>query len=253
MKYCQKMLLLASLSVCLVGIGLSGCVAQGTAGSLIQQPGSAGVQGRTGLANSGSSTRQEPYSEALKDPSKATLQAPAVFQATFVTSKGEFTVEVTRAWAPNGADRFYNMCKAGFFKDIYIFRAIKGFMFQFGVHGDPSIAQKWSDSNIQDDKPAGISNLPGTISFAQTGRPNSRSSQMFINLGNNAALDRQAVPFIPFGKVVRGMNVVNMINTEYGENPRGENIQGNFMTKGNAFIKQRFPNLDYIKEVKIKE
>ncbi|MEM7783417.1 MAG: peptidylprolyl isomerase [Planctomycetota bacterium] len=188
-------------------------------------------------------------SPALADPSKATLTAPAEFKVKVATTKGDFIIKVTRANAPNGADRFYNMVKAGFFKDVAIFRAIKGFMFQFGIHGDPQVAQAWGDATIKDDPPAGVSNTPGTISFAQTSRPNSRSSQMFINLGNNDFLDRQRIPFVPFGQVVEGMEVVNAINTEYGEN--SPEVQGQFRMKGNAYIQGKYPNLDYIRSITV--
>jgi peptidyl-prolyl cis-trans isomerase A (cyclophilin A) len=190
--------------------------------------------------------------EGLGDPSKAKFEAPPKFQAKLETTKGDIIIEVNRDWAPNGADRFYSMVKIGFFKDIAIFRAIDQFMFQFGIHGNPTVANVWGDANIKDDPSAGKSNVPGTISFAQTGMPNSRSTQMFINLGNNSMLDQSrggGAPFVPFGQVVKGMDIVRKINTEYGENPRNENIQGLFKSKGNAYIKERFPNIDFIKSV----
>lgn len=219
----------------------NGCSAQGTASSLQQLN-----QQKSAMANqAGAVQAADP---GLLDPSKAIATAPAKFRVKFGTTKGDFTVEVTRAWAPNGADRFYNMVKVGFFKDVAIFRAIKGFMFQFGIHGTPAIAQRWGDANIKDDAPVkGISNQEGFLSFAQTGRPNSRSSQMFVNLGNNQFLDRQNPPFVPFGQVVEGMDVVRAINTEYGEN-KG-NVQGEFKQQGNAYIKQKYKNIDFIKSV----
>lgn len=191
----------------------------------------------------------------LMDPNKATDKAPSQFKALFRTTKGDFTIQVTRAWAPNGADRFYNLVQAGYFTDIAIYRAIEGFMFQFGIHGDPKVNAKWSNSTIPDDPPVGISNTPGTISFAQTQNPGSRSVQMFVNLGMNTMLDKPqgggGAPFIPFGKVVSGADVLQKINTEYGENPRGENIQGNFKAKGNTYILERFTRIDLIKSVTI--
>ena len=188
----------------------------------------------------------------LKDPSQAKFKAPEKFQAKFETTKGDFVIEVTREWAPNGADRFYSMVKVGYFKNTAIFRAIDNFMFQFGIHGIPEVAKAWQNAPIKDVKPAGKSNLPGTISFAQTGAPNSRSSQMFVNLGNNGALDRGrngGAGFYPFGQVVKGKEVIKKINVEYGEN-RG-NVQGDFVNKGNAYIQNKFPNIDYIKRVTI--
>ena len=188
----------------------------------------------------------------LRDPSQAKFKAPdEPFFVEFETTKGNFVIEVNREWAPNGADRFYSMVKVGFFNKVAIFRAVKGFMFQFGIHGDPDVAKAWKDASIKDDKPAGKSNVTGTISFAQTGRPNSRSSQMFINLGNNSPLDIQrngGAGFYPFGKIIKGQDVIKKINTEYGEN-KG-NVQGEMISGGNAYIQKKFPNLDFIKQVK---
>lgn len=183
----------------------------------------------------------------LPTPEQATETAPETFRARFKTTKGDFVVEVTREWAPNGADRFYNLVKLGYFRDIAVFRAIDGFMFQFGIHGDPAMNKLWADANIPDDPGSGQSNLVGYLTYAHAG-PNTRGTQMFVNLGNNSGLDRD---FPPIGKVVEGMEVVAGINTEYGENPRYENIQGLFTEQGNAYIKERFPNLDYITEVVI--
>lgn len=234
------------LLACVVSVSLTmitGCVAQNT--------------GLTQTANtSNQETKQEAevkFNEALLDPSKLTEKAPAEFLVKFATSKGDFYIEVTREWAPNAADRFYNMVKNDYFNQTYIFRAIKGFMFQFGIHGNPKVAAKWGEATFADDPYNKKSNVTGTISFAQTGRPNSRSCQMFINLGNNSFLDQpdQGQPFVPFGKVVKGMKIVNNIETKNGENPRNEDIQGNFKRGGNAYIKQRFDDLDYIKSVTI--
>lgn len=184
---------------------------------------------------------------ALKDPSKADKQAPEVFRVRFETTKGDFVVEVTREWSPNGADRFYNLVDIGYFEDTAIFRAIKGFMFQFGIHGNSAINEVWRDANIPDDKGKGISNKPGTLTFAHAG-PNTRGTQLFINLGNNNSLDRD---FTPIGKVVEGLDVVSKINTEYGENS-GE-VQARFQAQGNAYITKRYPNIDFIKSVKLVE
>ncbi len=228
------------VAIATVAVMTTGCVAQGTGAQALQA-----TQGAEGTL-----TSQD--SPALMDPSKATETAPAKFRAKFETTKGDFVIEVTRAWAPNAADRFYNMVRIGYFKDIAVFRAIKGFMFQFGIHGDPAVSAKWKNATIKDDPAAGISNLPGFVSFAQTGQPNSRSAQMFVNLGSNTFLDESrggSTPFVPFGKVVSGMDVVEKINTEYGENAR--DVQGNFMAKGNEYIKSKYPNINYIKSVKI--
>jgi len=177
------------------------------------------------------------------DPAKLTEKAPDTFKALFDTTKGKFTVEVTRALAPNGADRFYNLVKSGYFTDIAFFRVVPGFMVQFGIHGDPAVSAKWREANIADDTVKG-SNARGTITFATAG-PNTRTTQLFINFGNNTGLDGQG--FSPFGKVTSGMDVVDKINAEYGENPN----QGRIQMQGNAYLKPGFPNLDYIKSASI--
>lgn len=226
------------------------------AASVVLTSGCAAQSGttRTAPVAQGSNTTQAAASAVhpgLLDPSRATEQAPEKFRVKFITTKGDIVVEVTRAWAPNGADRFYNMCRVGYYNDIAIFRSIKDFMFQFGIHGDPKVSAKWMASNIKDDPSVGISNTPGTLSFAQTGRPNTRSVQMFINKGNNAFLDQArggGAPFVPFGKIVEGMDVVAKIHVT-GENDR--DVQGNFQQRGNDYIKRKYPNLDYIRSAKI--
>ncbi len=176
-------------------------------------------------------------------------QAPEQFQVRFRTTKGDFVAEINRQWSPRGADRFYNMVQVGYFQDTAIFRAVSNFMFQFGLHGNPAVNEDWAEARFQDDPPVGVSNLPGTLCFAKTGEPNSRSVQIFVNLGHNASLDGQG--FTPFGKVVEGMDVVRKINTEYGENPAGEDVQGRLKREGNSFIKKRFPRADLIRSVEL--
>jgi peptidyl-prolyl cis-trans isomerase A (cyclophilin A) len=179
------------------------------------------------------------------DPSKLTEKAPDTFKAQFDTTKGKVTIEVTRSLAPNGADRFYNLVKSGYFTDIAFFRVIPGFMCQFGIHGDPAVSAKWREANITDD-PVKVSNTRGTITFATAG-PGTRTTQLFINFGNNVGLDGQG--FSPFGKVTDGMDVVDKINGEYGENP--PETQKRLQNEGNAYLKKNFPNLDYIKSATI--
>jgi peptidyl-prolyl cis-trans isomerase A (cyclophilin A) len=189
---------------------------------------------------------------ALLDPSLATDKAPESFQVKFTTTKGDFVIEVTRDWAPNGADRFYNLVKIGYFRDVAFFRNIAGFMVQFGIHGDPAVNAKWHSANIQDDRVT-QSNKPGYITYAQTGRPNSRSTQFFVNFGDNSQLDGQR--FAPFGKVVKGMDVVESLYNGYGEGaPRGRGPdQQRVQEDGNAYLKKDFPKLDYIKTATIVE
>ncbi len=187
----------------------------------------------------------KPNMDILKDPSKAVEKAPATFKVKFATTKGDFTLEVHRDWAPLGADRFYNLVKAGFFTDIAFFRVIDGFMAQFGIHGDPAVAAAWRGARIQDD-PVKESNEKGYISYAMAG-PNTRTTQFFINYGNNSRLD--GMGFSPFGKVVDGMKVIDSIYSGYGEGaPSGMGPdQGKVQMQGNAYLKASFPRLDYIK------
>jgi peptidyl-prolyl cis-trans isomerase A (cyclophilin A) len=186
---------------------------------------------------------------AYADPAKLTEKAPDTFKAQFNTTKGKIVIAVTRSLAPNGADRFYNLVRSGFFTDIAFFRVIPGFMCQFGIHGDPAISAQWRDANIPDDAVKG-SNTRGAITFATAG-PGTRTTQLFINFGDNAGLDGQG--FSPFGKVVEGMEVVDKINGEYGEGAPGGNgpNQGRIQAQGNAYLKKDFPNLDYIKSAVI--
>ena len=180
------------------------------------------------------------------DPSKLVEKAPDIFKVKFETTKGPFVVECNRAWAPQGVDRFYNMVRSGFFTDIAMFRAIAGFMVQFGISGDPKLAAAWRDAKIPDD-PTGVqSNTRGMLTFAMAG-PNTRTTQLFINFGDNSRLD--AMGFPPIGKVVEGMDVVDKVNTEYGEGaPRGRGPdQGRVQREGNAYLTNSFPRLDYIK------
>jgi len=187
---------------------------------------------------------------ALLAPEKATEPAPAVFKAKFATTKGDFVIEVHRDWAPRGADRFYNLVKLGFFDDAAFFRAINGFMVQFGIHGSPQVSAKWRDANIPDDPAAGQSNKRGAVTFATAG-PNTRTTQLFINYGDNANLD--GMGFTPFGLVVEGMDVVDNLYKGYGEGaPQGRGPdQGRLQSEGNAYLKQDFPQLDYIKTARL--
>ena len=186
----------------------------------------------------------------LMDPAKLTEKAPAKYKAKFSTSVGDFVVEVERDWAPNGADRFYNLVKNGFFDGARFFRAIKGFMVQFGIHGNPGVSAVWKEASFQDD-PVKQSNKPGYLSFATRG-PNTRTTQVFINFADNTQLD--GMGFAPFGKVsAKGMTVVNKINTEYGEGAPGGRgpDQMQVQTQGNAYLQQAFPKLSYVKTAQI--
>jgi peptidyl-prolyl cis-trans isomerase A (cyclophilin A) len=180
---------------------------------------------------------------ALRTPAKLKETAPATFRAAFETTAGQFVVEVQRAWAPKGADRFYNLVKNGYYNNCRFFRVIPKFMVQFGINGDPRIQTAWRNANLTDD-PVKQSNRRGTITFATAG-PDSRTTQVFINLVDNGFLDQQG--FAPFGQVVTGMEVVDKINSEYREQPD----QGDIQSKGNAYLVKAFPRLDYIKSATI--
>jgi peptidyl-prolyl cis-trans isomerase A (cyclophilin A) len=185
----------------------------------------------------------------LTDPGKLKEKAPETFKARFDTTKGAFTIEVTRSLSPNGADRFYNLVRSGYFKDVAFFRVIPGFMCQFGIHGDPKVSAAWREAQISDDPVIG-SNTRGAVTFAMGG-PNTRTTQLFISFGNNSRLDGMGFP--PLGKVSEGMDVVDKINGEYGEGaPEGRGpSQRRIQLEGNAYLKKDFPNLDYIKSATI--
>jgi len=185
----------------------------------------------------------------LSNPAALREQAPPVYKAKFDTSKGVFVIEVHRDWAPNGADRFYNLVKNGFYDNVRFFRVISGFMVQFGISGDPKLSAPWREARIPDD-PVKQSNRRGYITYAMAG-PNTRTSQVFINFGDNAALDSQG--FSPFGRIVTGMNVVDALNAEYGEGaPRGRGPdQGRVQTEGNAYLMRDFGRMDYVKKAAI--
>lgn len=191
-----------------------------------------------------------PASAGLMSPQTATEQAPATFNAKFATTKGEFVIKVERAWAPRGADRFYNLVKLGYYDGAPFFRVVKGFMVQLGIHADPAVSAKWREARIPDD-PMGVkSNTRGMVTYATAG-PGTRTSQIFINYGNNAGLDGQG--FTPFGQVVSGMDVVDNLYGGYGDGPpmgSGPD-QGALQTQGAAYTKANFPQMDYVKTARV--
>lgn len=180
---------------------------------------------------------------ALLNPPATHTPAPAKFQARFSTTAGDFVIEVTREWAPIGADRFYYLVRNRFYDGASFFRVLQNFIVQFGIPADPKVAAAWRNANIKDD-PVKETNRPGTVTFATAG-PNTRTTQLFINYGNNAQLDRQG--FAPFGQVVEGMDVVQKIYSGYGERPN----QGRLQAEGKAYLDKEFPNLDSIKTARI--
>lgn len=183
---------------------------------------------------------------SLKNPASLTEQAPATYKAAFDTSVGKFVITVHRTWAPNGADRFYNLVKNGFYDETRFFRVVPDFMVQFGISGDPAIASPWQNASIKDDPATGHSNTKGFVSFATRG-PNTRTTQIFINYANNAGLDKQG--FTPFGEVTTGMDVVEKITSQYAQKPD----QGQIQSQGNTYLKAQFPKLDYVKKATIEK
>ena len=186
---------------------------------------------------------QQRSDSAAPAPSSAAPAAPDSFRVAFETTRGSFVVDVFRAWSPRGVDRFHQLVNAGYFTDVAFIRVLPGFVAQFGMHGDPAVNRRWEGSPILDDAVV-QSNKRGTIVFATSG-PNTRGNQFFINYGDNARLD--GMGFSPFGRVVDGMSVVDSIYAGYGETPD----QARVGAEGNAYLKQQFPRLDYIKSAKI--
>ena len=185
----------------------------------------------------------------LSNPSALVEQAPAVYKVRFDTTKGPFVIQVTRAWAPRGADRFYNLVKVGYYDDVAFFRVIDGFMVQFGIHGDPAANLAWREAPIPDD-PVTQSNKRGMVTYAMAG-PDSRTTQLFINFKDNTNLDSQG--FAPFGAVVEGLSVVDSLYSGYGEGaPRGKGPeQGRAQAEGNAYLRASFPKMDFIKTARL--
>ena len=172
-----------------------------------------------------------------RGPSGAATPAPDSFRVAFETSRGNFAVDVIRAWSPRGADRFHELVDAGYFTDVAFFRVVPGFIAQFGMHGDPAVNRRWEDRPIRDD-PARQANARGTIVFATAG-PNTRANQLFINLRDNRSLDPQG--FTPIGRVV------DSLFDGYGEAP----VQSRIARQGNRYLKLEFPLLDYVKSARV--
>ena len=186
----------------------------------------------------------------LLDPEQATETAPDRFKVRFDTSEGTFVVEVRRKWAPNGADRFYNLVKLGYYDGVTFFRVLDNFMAQFGIHGDPEVSAVWRDAQILDD-PVVQSNTRGMVTYAKTNQPNTRTTQIFINYRNNSNLDDAG--FAPFGRVVEGMAVVDKLYSAYGEGAPNGPDQGQAQAEGNAYFRSEFPKLDHIETARLVE
>jgi peptidyl-prolyl cis-trans isomerase A (cyclophilin A) len=192
------------------------------------------------LAACGGGAKKSASQSQLLRPQSLTAKAPQRFDATFKTTKGDFTITVHRAWAPRGADRFYNLTKSGFFDGVKFFRVVPGFVVQFGISPDPKVSAAWHDATIADD-PVTRHNVRGTVAFAAAG-PDTRTTQVFVNLADNSNLD--AGGFAPIGSVTRGMSVVDRLYSGYGEAPTSH--QGEMESQGNAWLDKNFPKLDGI-------
>jgi len=181
--------------------------------------------------------------------SKQAASVPDLFKVNLDTSKGPVVIEVHKDWAPLGAERFYQLVKSGYYDGARFFRVLPGFMAQFGIAADPQTTAKWKDANLQDD-PVKQSNTRGMVTFATAG-PNTRTTQMFINTGDNARLDSQG--FAPIGKVISGQEAVESLFSGYGEGaPSGRGpAQQLIEIQGNAYLEKDFPELDFIKKASI--
>ena len=202
------------------------------------------------IADSASFAAQQ-TSAKLKNPAALTEQAPATYRARFETSQGVFVVEAHREWAPHAADRFYNLVKNGFYDDTRFFRVVAGRWAQFGINGDPKVATAWRAKTIPDDPPK-QSNVRGTVAFAFA-VPNGRTTQVVINLRDNSEVHDKE-PFVPFGRVIQGMDVADALFDEYGEAAGGgirAGKQDPVFQGGNQYLRANFPKLDYIKTARI--
>jgi peptidyl-prolyl cis-trans isomerase A (cyclophilin A) len=231
--------------VCFVLAGIMGIGAKASAQAPAQSAAKpqAGAAAKPGTqAKSGATAARSPYDRALLRPALLKAQAPASYQVKFTTTRGEFVVTVTRAWAPVGADRFYNLVKHHYYDNASFFRVVPDFVVQFGISAYPPISAAWKDTNIKDD-PVTQSNKKGSLTFATAG-PNTRTTQIFINLKDNVRLD--SMGFAPFGVVDgKGMNVVEMMYDLYGDNAGPD--QDQISKQGKPYLDKGWPKLDSIK------
>jgi cyclophilin family peptidyl-prolyl cis-trans isomerase len=187
------------------------------------------------------------------DAPEMNRQAPDRYRVRFTTTKGTIVIDVRRAWAPHGADRFYNLVAHGYYNDSAFFRVIEDKWAQFGIHGEPAVSAAWRTTAIPDD-PAGQSNVRGTVAFAFA-VPNGRTTQVFINLRDNSPTHDKE-PFVPFGRVIEGLDVCDALNADYGESSGGgirAGKQAPLFQGGNDYLRKHFPRLDYIRVAAIEQ
>jgi peptidyl-prolyl cis-trans isomerase A (cyclophilin A) len=215
--------------LCVIGFAVACCAATVNAQDATAKKAAPAAKAKSG-----------PSDPALLHPETLKAQAPAEFDAKFTTTKGDFVIHVTRAWSPLGADRFYNLVKHHFYDGAALFRVVSGFVVQFGIGPDPAVNKAWENAGIKDE-PVKASNKPGFVSYAKGG-PNSRTTQVFINYGDNSRLD--GMGFSAFGEVTSGMDVVKQFYSGYSDAPT--NHQGEITEQGKAYLEKNFPNLDII-------
>ena len=230
--------------------GVAQAGAQAPAAAQGQKPAAApktGATSKTGTIAKGATAARPAFNRALLNPALLKEKAPEEYDVKFTTTKGDFTIHVTRAWAPAGADRFYTLAKHHFYDNASFFRVLDGFVAQFGISAYPRVAAAWKNAAIKDD-PVAQSNKNGYVTYAMGG-PNTRTTQVFINLGNNTQLDRMG--FAPFGQVIgEGMLTVVKLHGGYGDGAdMGGNgpLQGEIEKQGKAYLDKSFPKLDSIK------
>jgi peptidyl-prolyl cis-trans isomerase A (cyclophilin A) len=233
MCHYRKILILASLSVTI------------STAAQTNSPGKAPTKKPAPASKAPAAAKAAPFDPALLQPASLRAKAPEVYEVKVVTTAGDFGIKVTRAWAPAGADRFYNLVRHHFYDGAAFFRVLPGFMAQFGLSAYPEVSKAWEQANIKDDRVV-QSNHRGFISFAMAG-PNTRTTQVFINFGNNERLDQSG--FSAFGMVTDGMEVVDKLYSGYGEGaPDGRGPSQELIgTRGRAYLAQMFPKLDSIK------
>jgi peptidyl-prolyl cis-trans isomerase A (cyclophilin A) len=187
---------------------------------------------------------QAPARPDLTNPAAFTETAPAVYRVRLETTVASVLIQVTRDWAPNGADRFYNLVKAGYYDECRFYRVLPGYVAQFGIHGDPAVNAAWAKAFIPPDR-ARMANIRGRVTFAMAQMVTTRSTQVFINFGNNSRLDLDG--FAPFGQVVAGLAPLDLLFSQYGEGPDPKR----FLAEGHAFLFKAMPHLDYIKTARL--
>lgn len=217
--------------------------------ALAQTPGQAPSKPKAAGPTAGAAGKSAAptYDRTLLRPAMLKEKAPETFQVKFETTRGDFTMDVTRVWAPIGVDRFYNLVRHHYYDNMVVFRAVPGFVVQFGISSYPAVNAAWRNADIQDD-PVTQSNKRGYVTYAKTSQPNSRSTQVFISFKDNSFLD--STGFAPFGVVnAEGMKVVEMLYDQYGDQPTDQ--QDQISKLGKAYLDSKYPKLDVIKHATI--